>query len=161
MSTDLSLRLAQKYVEEYEGRCDGIMRRHSEAMQCRDCEELLEHGLKAYQWIRQADETIRQAAIENVCTTDEELALLATAPQSLHLVFDLWLRPCEHLEPRIAELERTGYTVAHAADFRAACEYVRRWLEKSRMHDAIEDAFQGRVFDDAFWAEAARMRTAL
>ena len=109
--------IVQKYVEDYEGRCGEIMRQHFEAMQCRDCEELLEQGLNAYQRVRQADETIRLPARENLSTTEEDLALLARAPQSLRFVFDLWLRPAERLEWRVLDPERTGYTMAHAADF--------------------------------------------
>jgi hypothetical protein len=31
-------------------------------------------------------------------------------------------------------------------------------MQKVAMCDAIEDAFQGGVFDEAFWNEAAQMR---
>ena len=54
--------------------------------------------------------------------------------------------------------ESQGFNVTHAREFRAACEHVRRRMQKVAMCDAIEDAFQGGVFDEAFWNEAAQMR---
>jgi hypothetical protein len=158
MSTDLSLQLAQKFVEEYENRYDEIMRRHCEAMECRDCEEFLLQGLNAFRWLRHAEETLRQAAAENLCTTPEDMELLKTATESLNTLFAVWLRPRADAEKRIANLAGQ-FDVAHAKDFRDACEYVQRKIQKLEMQNAIEDAFQAGVFDESAWIEASQMRS--
>ncbi len=157
MSTDLSLRLAKKFVEQYESRFEEIMHRHSEAMECRDCQEFLVEGLNAYRWLRNAEETFRQAAVENLCTTEEDMELLKKGIEALNVLFAAWLRPREDAEKRIANLAGQ-FDVAHATNFRAACEYAQRKIQKIEMQNAIEDAFQRGVFDECAWVEASQMR---
>jgi hypothetical protein len=158
MATDFSLQLAKKFVEQYESRYDEIMRRHSEAMECRDCEEFLLEGLNAFRWLRNAEETLCQAAVENLCTTEEDMELLKKGIEALNVLFAAWLRPREDAEKRIANLAGQ-FDVAHAADFRAACEYVERKIQKIEMQNTIEDAFQSGVFDESAWIDASQMRS--
>ena len=91
MSSDLSLQFAKRFVEQYEGRYDEIMRRHFVAMECRDCEEFLRQGLNAFRWLRHAEETFRQAAVENLCTTQEDVELLKKGMEAVNVLF-AWLR---------------------------------------------------------------------
>lgn len=158
MSIDLSLQLAKKFVEEYESRYDDIMRRHCEAMECRDCEEFLLQGLNAFRWLRHAEETFRQAAVENLCTSQEDMELLKKGIEALDVLFAAWLRPHGDAEKRIASLAGQ-FDVAHAADFRRACEYAERKMQKIEMQNAIEDAFQRGVFDESAWIEASHIRS--
>ena len=127
-------------------------------MECRDCEEFLLQGMTAFRWLRHAEETFRQAALENLCTSQEDMELLKGAMEALNILFAAWLRPREDTEKRIASLAGQ-FDVAHAADFRAACEYVQRKMQKIEMQNAIEDAFQGGVFDESAWIEASQMRS--
>jgi hypothetical protein len=159
MTTDYTLELARKYLGDYEGQYDEIMARHAEAMECRDCEDLLEHGLNAFQWLRRAEEVLRQTARAGICKTPEDNQSIRDGHEALNGLFSEWLRPCQHTEERIAQQEKLGFTPARAEEFRSACEYVRRRVRKVELHEELEQAFSGDVFDDSFWGEASRMRS--
>ncbi len=78
--------------------------------------------------------------------------------EAVNVLFAAWLRPREDAEKRIASFAGQ-FDVAHAAEFRAACEYVQRKMQKIEMQNAIEDAFQDGVFDESAWFEASQVRS--
>ena len=150
--SDYSLRLAKKRVEEYRDQ-DAIMSQHQEAMACRDCEDFLEHGIEAYNWLRQADRVLRQAAVEGFGVSEE-------ARDALAALYRVWLNPCPHAEERIKQQEERNFRLRNLHEFRAACEYVEQQVRLLDMEEEIDDAFEGRVFDEEFWKKAHDMRSA-
>jgi hypothetical protein len=77
--------------------------------------------------------------------------VLSKAQEALDSLFADWLKPCSYADARIAEQEKSGYEVAGVKEFREACDYVRRRARKIAMHEEIENAFRGGIFDDTFW----------
>ena len=133
--SDSSLLIAEQRVRAYSER-DALMEQHAQAVNCRDCEDLLQCGIEAHQWLRKADETLREAARAGFDVGEE-------AREALDLLYRTWLRPCEHAERRIREQQELGFTVAHLDRFRDACEFVRRQVRKQEMFASLDQAFQG------------------
>ena len=134
---DFSIQLAQKQVAAYSAQ-DELMANHHQAMKCRDCEEFLDTGIRAYQRLRQAEETAQEAAKAGIEVSPDVVTAIKVLYRSL-------LRPCVHAEQRILEQEQAGYQVTNLADFRRACEDVKKRVQAFDMYDAIGDAFEGRV----------------
>jgi hypothetical protein len=146
---DLSIQLARKQVEAYSAQ-DELMAQHHEAMKCRDCEEFLAMGIAAHNRLRQTEETAQDAAKEGIEVSPDVMA-------AVKVLYRSWLRPCVHAEQRILELERAGYQVNNLADFRGACEDAKKRVQAFEMYDAIDDAFEGRIFDEEFVRKAEEM----
>ena len=150
--SDLSLRLAEKHIEEYRDR-DAIISPHHEAMECRDCEDFLELGIEAYKWLRRADRMLRQAAVKGIDVSAEATDALAT-------LYRCWLIPCSHAEERIKQQEDRGFVPRNAEAFRDVREQVKQQVRLLGMEEQLESAFQGGIFDEEFWLEAQKMRPA-
>ena len=88
----------------------------------------------------------------------EGIAVSPDVVAAIKLLYRSWLRPCVHVEQRILEQEKAGYQVSNLADFRNACEDVKKRIQAFDMYDAIDDAFEGRVFDAEFAAQGRRAR---
>ena len=152
IDSDISLRLAEKHIEEYRDK-DEIISRHHEAMECRDCEDFLELGIEAYKWLRLADRMLRQAAVKGIDVSAEVTDALAT-------LYRHWLIPCSHAEERIKQQEDRGFVLRNADAFRNAREQVKQQVRLLGMEEQLESAFQGDIFDEEFWLEARKMRSA-
>lgn len=149
---DYSLGFAQKHVRKYRAQ-DEIMAAHSEAMTCRDCEDYLELGIKAYKWLRQSDCTLREAALDEDFDVPEEI------PDIIATLYRAWLEPCAHAEKWIKQLEGRGFRLKNLHEFRDACEYVQQQVRLIDAEEELEHAFQGDVFDEKFWQEAHTLRS--
>ena len=110
---------------------DPILVDHKVAMDCRDCEDFLALGLRAYKWLTSCDEARHEADAQG---------LIDYRGETYHEVTDLfrqWLRPCLHADKWIANLERHGYSPENLTNFRDACAKVaatieeREWLVRS------------------------------
>jgi len=150
--SDLSLRLAEKHVEEYRDK-EAIMSRHRAAMECRDCEDFLQLGIEAYTWLRRADRMLRQAAVKGIDVPAEARDLLAT-------LYRHWLIPCSHAEEWIKQQEDRKFALRNADEFREVQEQVKRQVRLFDMEEQLESAFQGGIFDEEFWLEAQKIRPA-
>ncbi len=149
MPLDFSIQLAQKQVEAYSAQ-DELMATHHQAMKCRDCEEFLDTGIRAYKRLRQAEEMAQEAAREGIEVSPNVAA-------AIKVLYRSWLRPCARAEQRILEQDQAGYQVSNLADFRGACEDVKKRIQAFDMYDAIDDEFEGRVFDEAFLRKAQEL----
>ena len=87
----------------------------------------------------------------------EGIAVSPDVVAAIKLLYRSWLRPCVHVEQRILEQEKAGYQVSNLADFRNACEDVKKRIQAFDMYDAIDDAFEGRVFDAEFVRKAEEL----
>jgi hypothetical protein len=129
-NSDSSLLIATQRVKAYRER-DALMEQHAQAMECRDCEDFLQAGIEAYKWLRQADESLREAAKAGFDVGEE-------AKQALDTLYRCWLDPCEHAERRIQEQQKVGFPIANLPAFREACTFVERQVRKQEMCPAIE-----------------------
>lgn len=123
MESSLELSLAKKYIEEYAAHDDAVMRDHYEAEECVRCERALQAGIKAFKWLRRADEAIREAANANI-SIDPQL------PQLIERLYRLWLQLHEPTERRIAMSEGRDYRLDHAAEYRDRARDVAQIVER-------------------------------
>ena len=113
MSMDnLALRTARKHVQNYSYESDDLMLRHAEAIDCRDCEDLLQLGIDAFKWLGRADRVIRSAVYRGLAEYDPSLDVALAA------LYAEWLKPCTFAEGWIAQQEQRGFRVDNLAEFR-------------------------------------------
>ena len=110
---------------------DRILQAHTEAMDCRDCEDYLRLGLQAFNWLRTACKHIAEDIHSGQGVFNEELE------QSITELYANWLEPCAEAEEWAAQQEHRGYTVDTATEFRGCCQEARDILEqRSLVHAA-------------------------
>jgi hypothetical protein len=147
-TSDYSLQLAHKCVDDYSGKSDA-MTKQLEAVELQQLDDFLRSGIEAHNWLRRAQEVLQEAARAGLSVSND-------AKEALDFLYRQWLGPCPHAERRIEQQEKAGHPVAAAEEFRQACQNVRNRVYAMEMHEALEDAFEGRMFDDAFWTEAGK-----
>lgn len=99
---------ARKHVDDF----DAVIKDHYEAQDCNDCEDFLQMGIDAFEWIIRADEVIRAAIYAGDMEYDEEL------DHGIQLLLKVWLRPCENAFKWIAKCESLGFKIHNLAHFR-------------------------------------------
>lgn len=144
---DYTLRLAKKHVDAF----DALMAEHRQAKRASDCEELLRTGIEAYHWLKQADDTIRQAAVEGFAVPQEVVGALAE-------LYRAWLKPCSYAEEQIRLCQSRGYSLANLDEFRRVRAAVEQKTRVLALNDDLDAAFRGEMFDAGFWSEAHRTR---
>ncbi len=108
---DLALQLAEKHTQTF---ADNVVRQHEMAMHCLDCEEILAHGIKAYDWIKTAERVLREADEADLIDLDNELE------EALCTLWEAWLAPVPGAEAMIATTERNGFTPENLKAFQDA-----------------------------------------
>jgi hypothetical protein len=109
----LALREARRHVYSFADESE-IMRNHREAMECMDCEAVLQLGIDAYHWMILADETLRRCTYRGDRCEAEMFQLLER-------LFREWLKPCSIANEWIAIHKSRGYDLANLEEFRK-CE---------------------------------------
>jgi hypothetical protein len=151
MADTTSLALAKQGVARYRDFDAELMARHSEAMDSYRCEEFLDRGIQAYNHLKKADETLRNAAREKLQVPEELVAVLRT-------LYEQWNGPCARAKQMISDQEHRGFQLRNVPEFVAACRDVEDRLREFDAFGGIEDVFQGRGFTDEFWNAAAKFR---
>src|SRR5215203_4710796 len=95
----LYFRQARRHVDELES----LMQAHTEAMDCQDCDALLQMIADAFLWINKADNAYRKLLYE------ESSEVPADMEQVIDLMFRVLLRACEMADEWINEVHRRGY----------------------------------------------------
>lgn len=124
MSKNILLSVASKRVHSYIGESDDLMGRHSQAMECRDCEDFLKHGIDTFKWLHSAEKFLREADYQGISEFDREVQ------ESLKRLYIEWLRPCEFAEKWIASLEKRGLRPDNLKLFRDTCDQVRDIVQR-------------------------------
>jgi hypothetical protein len=145
---DCTLQIARKRVDAF----SALMEQHRGAMKCRDCEELLRSGIDAYESLSDAERIIRQAAVEGFHVPSNVVT-------ALDALYRAWLESCPLAEEQVKQQEKLGFTVANLAEFKTACDAVRRKISFLQVEEDLESAFRGDFFDEAFWTEARKSRS--
>ncbi len=128
----LAVRTAKKFVKNYNDESDALMLAHQEAMDCRDCEDLLQLGIDAFAWIMSADCKVR-LALKN--GNYEEFESQQTA---LQMLCRAWLLPCEYAERWIAIQQNTGNKPENQAAFRQCCIEMQAIVKSFEPLDRLE-----------------------
>ena len=129
----LALRIARERVGRYRDESDDLMRRHAEAIDCRDCEDFLQLGIEAFNWLGRADQTIRQEVFAGRLEHDPEV------DSALAALYSEWLKPCGYAEHWVAVQRERGFRVDNLEEFRKCC----------REAQAIAEANAGLLENDA------------
>ena len=108
-------------------------------MESYDCEDFLQLGIDAYQWLRRADSILRKAASEGRNVSDDAKAAIDTC-------YKAWLAPCERAEALIRQQQERNYEIRNLNRFREAVAAVKAQLCQTDIYDAIEEAFNGVPF---------------
>lgn len=116
---------------------DFFLQPHVEAMECRDCEDLLELGIFAFRCLEKAEQRWKEGV---------EAGLLPFDPQQVsHFLgwFESWLPPCDLVEQWINVHQVRGYTIEHLDEFRVCCEKARDKVEQGRWAQLSTDVLAG------------------
>ncbi len=134
--SDISLELAKKRVNRFKEDSDRLMRQYAEGMECRDCEDWLESGIRAFAWLESTRDMVHQAAREGIDVPIE-------TAQAIDALYRVWATPCDFAERWIADLSHRGYSVNHQEQFRECCAKAKEAINIFDMlaaaHDAQED----------------------
>ena len=102
-----------------------LIGRHVSAMECRDCEDFLQLGIDAFNWMIRADEQFREAIFDGRIEYDAE------TDESLSLLFRTWLKPSSYAEKWAAEQTERGFTLEKIAQFRQCVTEVRAIVQNA------------------------------
>jgi hypothetical protein len=116
---NLSYRAATALVHSYALE-DEVAGAHREAMDCRDCEDFLQLGIDAFQWVMRADQVLRRATFEGKAAFDP-----AQAEAGIRALCALWLKPCEPANRWISLQESRGFKVDNVERFHECCTEMR------------------------------------
>jgi hypothetical protein len=130
----LVLRTARRHVASFADECE-IVSDHRQAMECLDCEALLQLGIDAFDWLVRADQDFRKAVFEGI---DYE----ADVDEAIRELFKAWLKTCEQANPWIAVQQQRGYALANLEHFRK-CEREVRAIVKAMGADEMSDGMRG------------------
>lgn len=128
------LDVTKSAVNQYVGDFDKLMEEHSQAMECRDCEDVLQVGIEAYKWLAWCEETFREAHARGIPSNGD-------ADQALTMLLEAWLQPCGPAESWIDRLSRMGHAPHNLSEFREACDHVRALVEDRTWSDMTAAAF--------------------
>jgi hypothetical protein len=120
---NLALRTARNCVRYYNDESANLLERHAEAMDCRDCEDLLQLGIDAFHWLGRADQATRAAVYRGQAEYDPSFEV------ALATLYAEWLRPCVYADRWAAVQEKRGFHVENLDKFRQCCEEVRAIVE--------------------------------
>lgn len=123
ISNELSFRMAEASVRGYTQRADSWKQQHTEAMDCRDCEEFIQSGLEAFKWLCRSEQLVRQASYRGLCQFDDDTR------SAFDMLYRAWLKPCDFAEEWIQKQVARGYTLDNLEEFRDACESVEYIIE--------------------------------
>lgn len=131
MADNLALIIARRRVHDYATESHELMQNHAEAMECRDCEDFLAKGIDAFKWLRNAEDTMREADYQGVFEFSEPIQ------QALDALYEMWLVPCRFADTWIESIAARGYVPDNLKKFREACEEAdytvqhRDWKKKA------------------------------
>ena len=134
MSDNTALTLAQRRVQAYASESDDLMKRHAEAMECRDCEDFLRKGIETHNLLRSVEKVVRESDCEGISEFSPE------AQDELDALYVSWLKPCEFAELWIASLRERGYTPDNLDEFRKACVIARDTVESRDWQLAVTES---------------------
>ena len=107
---------ARQAVDAYSENAETWKPDHDLAMACGQLEDLLLAGIESLRGIL----TCHQGWQEQVLSSQQEPDL--AMDKAIWDMYAWWLRPCTRIKRELRFFERQGFTVEHAAEFRACLE---------------------------------------
>lgn len=129
MSEAYAIQFARRKVADYADDIESVMRSHYEAMDCYECETLLQAGIEAFRWLVWADELIRKAVYA------EQLEFTKDIEEIFPVMFKAWLKPCPDAEKWIALQQKRGFKLDNLDEFQRCCEEVRAVVDSFENND--------------------------
>jgi hypothetical protein len=139
----LALRNAKNHVHSYNEESQDLMQRHTEAIDCLNCEAFLQMGIDAFDWIIRADRVIRLAIYRG----DREFD--PTTEAALHELCKNWLLPCKFAESWIAIQQQRGYEISNLSQFRDSVAEMTAIVEANQGGAEVLSGAMARLRDQA------------
>jgi hypothetical protein len=115
---DIALRTATTFVHSYASE-DAVIEAPRQSDDRRDCEDFLQLGIDAFDWLIRADQTFREAIFDGYKDFDPAVE------NALRSLCQLWLKPCERARKRIEIQLSRGYKVDNLDRFNECCEEMQ------------------------------------
>ena len=108
----LAYRTARSHITDFNGESDGLISRHREAMECWECEALIQLGIDAFAWLQRADQQVRSLLASGKMQPDSQL------DDAFEHLYTEWLRPAERINTWAATQLERGFEIGNLAEFR-------------------------------------------
>ncbi len=139
----IAFRSAKRHVKTF-ARTSKLMQAHREAMDCRNCEDFLQLGVDAYEWLKRAEEALRENLYKGRRRNDPKLS------EAFDMMYNTWLWPVEFADEWIAKQIHKGYIPDNLENFRKACDEVRDIVER-RNWEKMASLSRASMPDDDGW----------
>jgi hypothetical protein len=126
---NIALRTATTFVNSFTSE-DAVIEASRQADDCRDCEDFLQLGIDAFDWLIRADQKIREAIFDGAEGFDP------LVEDALRLLCQRWLKPCEHARKWAVIQFNRGYKVDNLDRFNECCEEMQAIV---RAHEATTE----------------------
>ncbi len=128
--------LAERHTKSFH---DSVMHDHQDAMQCFDCEEMLEMGIKAFKTLVRVEKLFRDADAEEILEFTDELE------QWMCNSYVHWMSPVDVAEELIRRTVSTGFTPSNLEEFRVVKTQCIDKVESNRYINAS----RSRLFEES------------
>lgn len=135
MTGNVVLDLAESVVDEYAADSEVLMRSQQEAVERFACESVLAKGIRAYELLRRAEDTFREADARGLFDYSQPLQ------NAVDRLYAEWLGPSASAEQWIERLEQVGQIPSNRDQFRVTCDEVRAIVEDRQWLALTQDAF--------------------
>lgn len=82
--SNLVFQQAQDHVESFVTKTNDAMAEHREAMDCWNCEAVIQMGIDAFEWLQRADQGMHEAVYAGAAVPDEEFEALKSLYREWH-----------------------------------------------------------------------------
>ncbi len=135
MLDTLAFRTAKSLVTGYENEA-ALHARPNESVECRNCEDFLQLGIDAFDWIVRADRLVRHAMFNGIGEFDHD-----QAEDAICALCRGWLEPCELANKLVAFQHQRGFRVDNLDRFRECCVEMQAIVHaQNAMDDEIPNA---------------------
>ena len=125
----LEFQLAEKQLLSFEQHDDPVLRYHSAAQDCYQCEQWLQAGISALKWLARSEETARAADAEGLADFTSEV------DEAIKGLYVRWLRQSESALPWITRVTQNGFSLDQLPEFEECSSQVRDWLEQHEIYE--------------------------
>jgi hypothetical protein len=134
MAETLAFRHAEMLVKGYNDEADDLQSKHNEAMECRDCEDFLQLGIDAFDWLMRADTSIRTRVFRGEVPYTKEI------DEALWTLLETWRTPCDFALTWAEKQKKRGFHVENLVEFQKCCREVADMLtpdDQFFSHDSL------------------------
>ncbi|MDZ4818927.1 MAG: hypothetical protein SGJ20_08150 [Planctomycetota bacterium] len=115
----LAYRTARSHIHAFTDESEGIFPGPHQAMECHECENFLQLGIDAFNWLTRADAENRKAIFSGRIEHDSQV------DDAIDALYHAWLKPCGVAEKWIASQIGRGFELDNLEEFRKCVAEVR------------------------------------